>query len=287
LPNAIDVTLILPAYNERASIRATIDGVVAFFRKRELTYEIIVSADGEDGTREIVSQMARSNDRLLVIGRAQRGGKGRAVREAVRISNGVIVGYADADNKVDISQFEQLEPHLRGGYDLVFGSRGLAQSKIERRQPWFRRLGSRGFGAFMHATVGLRGIRDTQCGFKFFQRAAALRIFEAQRIDGYMFDVEVLALAVDMGYRLKEVAIRWRDDGDSRLNLIGGNAQNFSDVLAIRRSRKALIKAAHLDAPGIRDTDTPSSHLMHSSANVVVRGARQCVPDDGQELPEG
>lgn len=239
MANSTDITLILPAYNERGSIQTTIDSCIAYFQKKNLVYEIIVSADGEDGTRELVREMARSNDRIRVIGRPERSGKGRGVREAVLMSRGRIIGYADADNKVDISELDQLAPHLKAGYDLVFGSRALSHSKIERKQPWYRRIGSRGFALFMHGAVGLNGIRDTQCGFKFFTRSTALAIFEAQRIDGYMFDVEVLSLAVDMGLRLKEVPIRWRDDGDSRLDLISGNIRNVADVLAIRRSRKS------------------------------------------------
>jgi dolichyl-phosphate beta-glucosyltransferase len=87
----------------------------------------------------------------------------------------------------------------------------------------------------MHALVGLHDISDTQCGFKFFQRQAALDIFARQKIDGYMFDVEILALASALGYAVKEVPIRWRDDGDSRLELVRGNLRNVRDILRIRR----------------------------------------------------
>jgi hypothetical protein len=77
-------------------------------------------------------------------------------------------------------------------------------------------------------------IRDTQCGFKFFQAEVARDLFARQRIDGYMFDVEVLYLATRAGYRIKEVGVRWRDDGDSRLRLVGGNWNNVKDLLRIR-----------------------------------------------------
>ena len=86
----------------------------------------------------------------------------------------------------------------------------------------------------MHALVGLPGIRDTQCGFKLFSRAAALRIFRQQKIDGYMFDVEILSIAQEQGYQLKEVPIRWHDDGDSRLALLSGNWRNLVDLFRIR-----------------------------------------------------
>jgi hypothetical protein len=89
----------------------------------------------------------------------------------------------------------------------------------------------------MQAVVGLPGISDTQCGFKFFRRDVAKDLFRRQRIDGYMFDVEILSLALRLRYRVKEVPIRWRDDGDSRLALVRNNIRNVIDIFRIRFSR--------------------------------------------------
>jgi dolichyl-phosphate beta-glucosyltransferase len=159
----------------------------------------------------------------------------------MRIAAGSIVGYADADYKVPIEEFDKIHPLLEEGYDVVIGSRALQRSLVERRQPLYRRIGSRGFGVFMRAVVGLVGIADTQCGFKFFTRAAALNLFAAQKIDGYMFDVEILAIAQLLGYRIKETPIRWQDDGDSRLQLFRGNVQNVVDIFRIRFSRRQYL----------------------------------------------
>jgi hypothetical protein len=82
--------------------------------------------------------------------------------------------------------------------------------------------------------VGLGDVRDTQCGFKFFQRGAARAVFGRQRIDGYMFDVEILYLARMLGYRVREVGVRWQDDGDSRSNLATGTWKHARDLLKIR-----------------------------------------------------
>jgi dolichyl-phosphate beta-glucosyltransferase len=229
-----DITLILPAYNEAGQIAETIRQSTDYFRDSGLTHEIIVAADGDDGTREIVRELGRSDPRIKVIGSPERLGKGRGVREAVAIARGAIIGYADADNKVPISELDRILPHLRSGFPIVIGSRGFGDSKIERQQPLYRRIGSRGFGLFMHAVVGMPGVRDTQCGFKFFLRDAAQRIFENQHIDGYMFDVEILAIANRLGYRVREIGIRWRDDGDSRLDLVAGNIRNVRDIFRIR-----------------------------------------------------
>jgi dolichyl-phosphate beta-glucosyltransferase len=83
-------------------------------------------------------------------------------------------------------------------------------------------------------------VHDTQCGFKFFQREVALELFRLQKIDGYMFDVEILAIARRLGFRIKEVPIRWRDDCDSRLDLVSGNIRNVRDIFAIRASLSGI-----------------------------------------------
>lgn len=228
------ITLILPAYNEVKRIAQTIKEAQGYFEERGYTYEIIVSADGNDGTRELVREMAQTDPTLTVIGSEQRGGKGHGIREAVKLAQGEIIGFADADNKTPITEFDKLLVHLQAGCEVVIGSRGLKQSRIEQAQPLYRRWGSKGFGIFMHAMVGLPDIIDTQCGFKFFQRVVAQNLFRQQQIDGYMFDVEILYLAQKAGYRIEQVPISWRDDGDSRLVLLGGNIRNGLDILRIR-----------------------------------------------------
>jgi dolichyl-phosphate beta-glucosyltransferase len=228
-----DLTLILPAYNEVHMIGNTITEAARYFDSRGIRYEIIVAADGTDGTREMVAAMARDNPALRVIGEETRRGKGRAVREAVALATGDFIGYADADNKVPIEEFDRLRPGLERGYEVVMGSRVAAGAEIEQRQPLYRRAGSRGFALFMQAVVGLWGIWDSQCGFKFFPRAAAQELFSLQVIDGYMFDVEILALARRLGYRMHQVPIRWRDDADSRLDVVAGNLRNLRDIFRI------------------------------------------------------
>jgi dolichyl-phosphate beta-glucosyltransferase len=233
-----DVSLILPAYNEAATIAATIRETGSYFQSRGLRYEIVVAADGDDGTRELALETARQGEPVRVIGNRERSGKGRGVREAMALARGNIAGYADADNKVPIEEFDKfrpwLSPSLSQRCDVVIGSRSMRDSQIERRQPLYRQLGGKGFGLFMHAVVGLEGITDTQCGFKFFTREAAREIFSRQQIDGYMFDVEILVLARRLGYTIQQVPIRWRDDGDSRLALVSGNLRNVADIFRIR-----------------------------------------------------
>lgn len=228
------LSLILPAYNEVGRIRQTIAQTRTYLVQRRISHEIIVAADGDDGTREAVAAMARGDPRLSVLGSEKRGGKGRAIRLGVQQAAGRIIGFADADFKTPIEELDKLLPWFSEGYDIVIGSRAVAESRIEEPQPLYRQLGSRVFAAAMHVLLGLWNIHDTQCGFKFFRAPVARDLFRRQRIDDYMFDVEVLYLAEQSGYHVKEVGVRWRDDGDSRLQLVASNWRNMLDLLRIR-----------------------------------------------------
>ena len=234
------ISLILPAFNEAATIARTIGEAVAYFSRRGWTYQIIVAADGEDGTREIARRIALGNSSLIVIGSRERLGKGRGVRAAMALAAGDIVGFADADNKVPIEEYDRIDAAFAQGFDMAIGSRAIPGSQVIREQPWFRRIGSRGFAIALHLIVGLEEFIDTQCGFKFFRRDVAARIFALQHIDGYMFDIEILALAQRLGLRVAQVPIRWQDDRDSRLELIRGNFENGRDLFRIRASLAAI-----------------------------------------------
>lgn len=231
-----DLSLILPAYDEAASIGRTIAEAQEYGRTRGLSLEILVAADGEDGTREIVAELARTEPSLRLLGTPERRGKGRGVREAASLARGAVIGYADADGKVPFAELDALLPWLADGFDGAIGTRAHPHSRIERRAPWFRRAGSRAFRLLRRAITGLSDFDDTQCGFKFFRRDAALRLFPLQKIDGYMFDVELLLLARDLGLKIREVPVRWRDDGDSRFDLVSGSLRDLGELIRIRRS---------------------------------------------------
>ena len=243
-----ELSIIIPAYNEAATIAATLAAVRDYLDAQHRSFEVIVCADGNDGTRERARDLAGNDERFTVLGSPDRGGKGKGVRTGVKAATGEIVGFVDADYKTPIEEVEKILPWFDHGFDLVIGSRGMGDSKIERQQKLYRRIGSRVFALGMRTVTGLRDVIDTQCGFKFFTRRAARDIFARQKIDGYMFDVEILRLAQSLGYRIKEVGIRWHDDGDSRLDLVAGNWRNALDILQIGFSRFRVPVAMEWDA---------------------------------------
>lgn len=237
------LSLILPAYNEVHTIAYTLDTVSKYLAAQSYAYEILVGVDGADGTRDVVEQLCAADPHLHVFGHTARCGKGRAVREGVEQARGVVIGFADADAKVPIGEIGQVLPWLANGYDVVIGSRRLAQSQIGRRAPLHRRLGSWMFARLVPWVAGVRGLADTQCGFKFFRRPVAQDLFARLGVDGYMFDVEILGLAQILEYRIKEIGVEWRDDGDTRFDPIRGTWTNFGELLGIRESLRRVRSA--------------------------------------------
>jgi dolichyl-phosphate beta-glucosyltransferase len=244
------LSLVVPAYNEVNAISRTLAAITTYLDAQGYGYEVIVAADGNDGTREKVAEIAAHDPRISVIGSAERGGKGRGVRNGVFRAGGEVIGFLDADYKTPIDEFEKLRPYLERGEEVVIGSRKVSDAQIERHQSLHRRLGSKAFALVRGALIGLSDVRDTQCGFKFFQRDAAKAIFARQRIDGYMFDVEILYLARKLGYRIREVGVRWQDDGDSRSAAVAQSFWHGMDLLKIRFGSYAPV-AGREEAPGV------------------------------------
>lgn len=242
------LSLILPAFDEAASIVGVLDATRDYLDRQPYDYEILVGADGDDGTRELAAHAAAGEARIHVFGGPQRRGKGRAVREGVARARGGVIAYADADGKVPPREIGAALASLADGWDVVIGSRRLASSRVQRQPPLHRRLGSLAFTRIARVVAGVRGISDTQCGFKFFRAEAARAVFARQECDGYMFDVEILGLAQILGYRLREIPIVWRDDGDTRFDPFAGSWRNARDLWHIRarlrRARRELAAAA-------------------------------------------
>ncbi len=240
MPDAPYLSIVVPAFNEARSIGATLAAMRAFLDAQPYRYQVVVAADGDDATPDVVDGLRKTWSELALSAERGRHGKGYGVRRGMRLATGQIQGFVDADDKTPIADLDRLLPWFGRGYDVVIGSRALSDSRVEVPQPAYRQVGSRVFAFGMHTIVGLHHIHDTQCGFKFFTRAAATDIFRRTRIDGYMCDVEILSLAQRLGYQVKEVGVRWRDDGDSRLELVRGNARNLAELLRIRFRSGAL-----------------------------------------------
>ncbi len=229
---APELSIVVPAFNEALRVGATLEKLVSWAESSARRCEIVVVDDGShDATAEVVSLYASRGVRLVRL--AVNRGKGAALTAGVAASRGRSVLLCDADLSTPIEEVERLESCLEEA-DLVFGSRALPDSEITRRQPPARVLAGRLFNWAVRL-CGVRGVRDTQCGFKLLRAEAAHVLFPKLLIEGFAFDVELLWLAGQHGYRVREVAVEWRDDRQSRVRVVRDGVRMLFDVLRIRR----------------------------------------------------
>lgn len=247
------VSIIIPAYNEANRIAASLRVVIEHARQQADWIEVIVVDDGStDHTGEIVTaaraELNGRPPRLSLVRHEVNRGKGAAVHTGFAHAGGDIVLFSDADLSAPISEAARLiEPIVAGEQDVVIGSRAIDLSMIEAQQSLLRRNAGRMFNRMVRLMTGLN-LRDTQCGFKAFRRAAILPALSLQRIDGFAFDVELLFLARKMGLRILEVPVRWAHVHGSKVSMLTHTGEMALDLCRIRcndlRGRYTLGAAA-------------------------------------------
>jgi len=236
----VSLSLIIPAFNEENRLPDTLEVYGAHLESRasqnaSFTYEIIVVDDGSltRGTVEVAEEYARQHSapgrEVRVLQLARNRGKGGAVKRGVLCARGDILLFADADGATaaeDISLMydEMIEKHLDSA--VAVGTRPL-------RQDEGRKLLSKGFRLLVNVLC-VRGVRDTQCGFKMFTRRAAEQLFPLLHVERWAFDVEVLFLAQSLGIPIIQREVNWHDVAGSTLNPIHATVSMAFDLVRIR-----------------------------------------------------
>ncbi len=220
-----DVSIIIPAYNEGDSIKRTLDQITQFLNQQTFPFEIIVVNDGStDKTGEIVENYPGVN--LISFDKNQ--GKGAAVKAGVMAAKNNYILFMDADHAIPIQyllEFKEIDT------DIVIGSKYLNQTE---NYPLYRRVVGKVFSFLKYIITGLN-IKDTQCGFKFFKRDVAKKLFGMSQITGWCFDVEILLLAKKLNYAVKEMPIKLSDiNAPSQISLLNSGTQMFMDLLKLR-----------------------------------------------------
>jgi dolichyl-phosphate beta-glucosyltransferase len=228
------LSVIIPAYNEEKRLEKTLRSIAQYLQNQAYDYEIIVINDGsQDKTAAIVNNLSGRIKNLRLIDNQVNRGKGYVVRQAMLAAQGSVRLFMDSDNSTSIDQLEKMWPQFEKGYQLVIGSRDVKGAILDPPQPFYRRWLGDIFNLLVQAILGLWGIWDTQCGFKAMTGQAAETILPKCRIDRWAFDPEILVIARKMGYKIKEVPVRWVNDPDSKVKL-KGMVRMLKDLLKIK-----------------------------------------------------
>jgi uncharacterized protein (TIRG00374 family) len=218
---SVEVSVVLPAYNEEATIertiRTTLDTLDSFLP--EGGYEVLVAEDGcDDRTPDIAARVAGEDRRVRHVHSDARLGRGGALERAFRLSSGETLAYLDTDLATDMSHIEELVESVRSGeYDIATGSRWVSGSVVDR--PIKRSVPSRGFNTLVRQLLD-SGVRDHQCGFKAFDRTALFALLDNIGDEHWFWDTEVLVRAQQRGYRVKEFPVEWTSSEDTKVDLI-------------------------------------------------------------------
>ncbi|HEY8691321.1 MAG TPA: dolichyl-phosphate beta-glucosyltransferase [Chloroflexota bacterium] len=238
------LTIVVPAYNERQRISATVARISEFMSAQDYAAELLVVDDGsDDGTADMVDSLRNGAGPPVDVIRNDHRGKAYTVRTGMLAARGRYVLFSDADLSTPIEEVSGFLPYFEDGYDVVIGSR---EAPGARRfdEPATRHLMGRVFTRAVQIITGQR-FEDTQCGFKAFSRAASQEVFSRVRLYGANspvikrsrvtgFDVELLFLARKLNMRIREVPVRWYYSAGSKVDPLRDSLQNLADVLKVR-----------------------------------------------------
>ncbi|MCI0411529.1 glycosyltransferase family 2 protein [bacterium] len=229
---ASTLSLVIPAYNEEKRLDShghAFEYIRSIFR----TVEILYVDDGStDGTFLRLLDYEKQNPHVRILRHERNLGKGRAVRTGMEAATGDLVLFSDVDFSTPIEEVQKLLHCIHNGFDVAFGSRGVPGSNVEIRQSLLRQVTGKIGNAIVQSLL-LLPYTDTQCGFKLYKAEALKIILPRLTVDGFAFDMEMLAVALAHGLKVAEVPVTWRNVLDSRVRAIH-NLEVLQDVLRIR-----------------------------------------------------
>lgn len=228
------LSIVIPAYNEEARIRPTLDAYTSYFGARygnEIEFVVVVNGS-RDRTEEVVRAVAETNPQVKLIVEPRAIGKGGAIIRGFKVAEGDLVGFVDADNATLPEAFHDLVEHI-GDAGAIIASRYIPGAKVSPRQPLSRRIASRFFNKLIRLLFGLR-ISDTQCGAKLLRGDAMRAALPYLGLTRWAFDVDLLFQLRRLGYRITEVPTTWSEPGGSKLKIGRTSLEMFVAICRLR-----------------------------------------------------
>lgn len=227
------LSIVFPAYNEEQRLPETLQKTLAFIHSQPYPVEIVVVENGSnDHTFEIARSLAQTNPEIKAL-HLEKAGKGRAVQTGMLAAKGQYRFICDVDLSMPIEEIPRFLPPQIKDADIMIASRE-APGSVRYDEPWFRHFIGRIFNNMVRWMV-LPKLQDTQCGFKCFTAEAVEKLFPLVTIPGWTFDVEVLAIAFKLGYRVRELPIPWYYHPHSKIRVVRDSVRMTRDLLKIRR----------------------------------------------------
>lgn len=227
----------LPAYNEAERLPRTVNRCIEALRNISNSFEVIIAEDGStDGTDRIAAALAEEHACVKHLHSDERLGRGAALNRAFKQASGEVLAYIDVDLATDMKHLQELIDSVRlENYDFATGSRMMPQSKVKR--PLKRSIASTGFNLLTRLLLGSR-LHDHQCGFKSFKRASLFEILDDVVDTHWFWDTELLVLAQQRGYRVKEFPVNWRHGGATKVNITHDVLGMGREILRMWRREK-------------------------------------------------
>jgi len=224
------LSVIIPAYKEGKRIGVNLLEIEKYLSGKNYTYEILVVVDGSpDDTAEIARGFSGQVKNLKVIENPENHGKGYVVRQGLLEAKGEYRVFLDADGSTSITHLDTFLPEFKNGYDVIIGSRDIEGAYIQIHQPKYREIMGDMGNWLIRIVLGLWSFPDTQCGFKMISGKAAQAVASRMVVDRFGFDFELIILAKKLGFKIKQMPVRWLNEEGSTVSLSGKNG--FTQVL--------------------------------------------------------
>jgi glycosyltransferase involved in cell wall biosynthesis len=227
------LSIVLPAHNEEKRLPETLLQIEEFKKTQPYQVEVVIVENGSvDQTQQIAQKYAETHPNTLVI-HEDRPGKGLAVKQGMLAATGDYRFFCDVDFSMPIDQVPRFFPPALVNVEIAIASRE-AKGAVRYDEPFYRHFIGRAFSVMVWL-LALPGIKDTQCGFKCFSAEATQKLFPLQSIHGWAFDVEILAIARQLGYKIVEIPIPWYYQPQSKVNVIKDFMNTARELLKVRK----------------------------------------------------